>query len=67
VTLNILKVVSGICVVLVSLHLIHALHHFHFMAMRDGMSPSALWGGTALGALIGIFSFVGGILLLTRK
>jgi hypothetical protein len=65
--LNILKVVSGICVVLVSLHLVHALHHFHFMATQDGMSPSALWGGMALGALIGIFSLIGGVLLLMRK
>jgi hypothetical protein len=37
------------------------------MAMHDGMSPSALWGGMALGALIGIFSLIGGILLLMRK
>lgn len=65
--MNILKVVSGICVILVSLHLVHALHHFHFMAVRDGMSPSALWGSLALGALIGIFSLTGGISLLMRK
>lgn len=65
--MNILKAVCGICIILVSLHLVHALHHFHFMATQDGMLPSALWGGTALGALIGIFSLIGGILLLMRK
>jgi hypothetical protein len=64
---HVLKIICGICVVLVSLHLVHALHHFHSMAIHDGMSASALWGGLALGTLIGIFSLTGGILLLMRK
>jgi hypothetical protein len=63
----VLKVICGICVILVSLHLVHALHHFHGMAIHDGLSPAALWGGLALGALVGTFSLIGGILLLLRK
>ena len=64
--MRVLNIVCGICVLLVSLHLVHAIYHFLGIASREGMSTSALWSGTALAALVGIFSFVGGYLLLRR-
>jgi hypothetical protein len=64
--MRLLNIVCGIAVLLVSLHLVHAIHHFLGIGLHEGMSVSELWGGTLLAAIIGIFSFLGGCLLLRR-
>ena len=64
--MQVLKVICGIAVILVSLHLVHAIHHFVAVAVNNGPN-AAIWSGAAFAALIGIFSFIGGVLLLMRK
>jgi len=62
-----LKIVSGICVLLVTLHLGHAIHHFYAQASRFDLQGTALWTGIAVATIIGIFSFIGGCLLLRQE
>jgi hypothetical protein len=62
-----LNIICGISVLLVTLHLGHAIHHFYGHAVTDQMSATSLWAGIVIAAVIGGFSFVGGCLLLRRR
>jgi hypothetical protein len=61
-----LNIVCGVCVLLVSLHLVHAIHHFLGAPPEEFTRSAAYWGGFAAAILIRIFSFIGGCLLLRR-
>lgn len=61
-----LKIICGLAVILTTVHLSHAIHHFHSHLAHDGHQGIALWGGTALVVVVGLLSLLGGVLLLKR-
>jgi hypothetical protein len=56
-----LKILSGIAVLLTTLHLAHAIHHFYSL---DAVHGLGFWAGMAIAGITGILSFIGGCLLL---
>jgi hypothetical protein len=61
-----LNVLCGLAVLLNSLHFVHAIDHFSYHAGSEGLHGPGLWAAMAAAIVVGIFSFVGGFLLLKR-
>ena len=64
--MRILNVLCGVSVLLVSLHLVHAVHHFLGAPPGELAGNAGYWGALTAAVVIGIFSFIGGCLLLRR-
>jgi hypothetical protein len=59
------KIICGVAVVFMALHMVHAIHHF--VDMKSEM-PAAMWVSILVaGVAMNLLSFAGGILLVTGK
>ena len=59
--MRVLKILSGIAVLLNALHFAHVIHHFYSL---DPVHGPGFWAGIALAVVIDIFSWIGGYFLL---
>jgi len=64
--MRVLNILSGLAVVLTTLAFGHLLHRYFVDAAPSDVHDSAFLAGMAAGAIVGIFSFIGGCLLLRR-
>jgi hypothetical protein len=63
--MRILNILSGLAVLFTTLAFAHLLHHYFLNAGVAAHSPPFL-AGMGIGVVVGIFSFIGGCLLLRR-
>jgi hypothetical protein len=64
--MRILHILSGIAVLLTTLAFGHLLHRYFVNAPHGAVHDTAFLAGMAAGVVVGIFSFIGGCLLLRR-
>lgn len=61
-----LNILSGLAVLLTTLAFGHLLHRYFVGALPGEVHDAAFLAGMATGTVVGIFSFIGGCLLLRR-
>ncbi len=64
--MRILNILSGLAVLFSTLAYAHLVHHFSSYAFHHGATSASFWAGLVFGVFVGIFSFIGGTLLLRR-
>ncbi|HEX5235849.1 MAG TPA: hypothetical protein VFW25_11025 [Silvibacterium sp.] len=57
-----LKIVCGIAVLLVAIHMVHGIHHV--VSQNGGPWTAAMWALVIGAAIVDVLAFVGGVLLL---
>jgi hypothetical protein len=53
-----LRIASGVAVLITSLHFVHGIHHFY------SAHHASFWSAVTVAAVVDVFSFIGGCLLL---
>ena len=64
--MRVLNISSGFAVLFTTLAFGHFLHRYFVGAASSDVHDAAFLAGMAAGAIVGIFSFIGGCLLLRR-
>jgi len=64
--MRILNILSGIAVLLTTLAFVHLLHRHFVGGLPGDVHDLAFLAGMTAGAVVAIFSFIGGCLLLRR-
>jgi hypothetical protein len=65
-SIRILNMVCGVAVLILTLHFLHLLHHFLDHTTDPSARTPAFWAGFSAAIVLGVFSFLGGCLLLRR-
>ena len=64
--MRVLNFLSGVAILLTTLAFGHLLHHYFIDAAPNSLHDPGFMAGMATGVVVGIFSFIGGCLLLRR-
>jgi hypothetical protein len=59
-----LRIVCGIAVLLVALHMVHGMHHF---VAQIGVGHPGMWMLVIGAAAVDVLAFIGGVLLLMAR
>jgi hypothetical protein len=65
-SMRILNILCGVAVLFMTLHFAHLLHHFLVHHSDPSAHTLAFWAAFAGAVVVGVFSFLGGCLLLRR-
>ena len=64
--MRVLNILSGVAVLLTTLAYAHLLHHYFVNTPAESFHNPVFWVSFAFGVGVGIFSFIGGAMLLRR-
>lgn len=64
--MRLLNVVCGVAVLLATLAYGHLLHHYFVNTPAESVQNPVFWLSFSFGVAVGIFSFIGGAMLLRR-